>query len=191
MRINITLFDRHFGLRKIITIQGITSSHGTHLFGNCWGCLYPLGGMVLPHAGQNVNGRGLYASAGVRTIGVPDCLWRIGTGNRYCFSVAAVSSNRSRFPAVPVLADSRMSCSVSDSRFCVVQRNSTHNICPRSDRMDHLCRNSHFVLEEAIGVLDHVFRPWHFGQKYVARFDGVRRIDRIAVPHFSQDCPCR
>ncbi len=68
MRINITLFDRHFGLRKIIIIQGIPNSHGTHFFGNCWGCLYPLGGMVLPHAGQNVNGGGLYASAGVRTI---------------------------------------------------------------------------------------------------------------------------
>ena len=48
--------------------ERISSSDGTHLLGNRWGCLHPLGGMVLPHAGQNINGRGLYASAGVRTI---------------------------------------------------------------------------------------------------------------------------
>ncbi len=153
MRINIPLFDRHFGLRKIITIQGIPSSHGTHLPGNRWSSLHPLGGMVLLHAGQIINGGRLHTPAGVRTIGVSDCLWRIGIGNRYCFSVAAVSSSRSRFPAVPVLADSRMSCGVSDSRFCVVQRNSNHNIRPRSDRMDHLCWNSRRILDEAVKAM--------------------------------------
>ena len=165
MRINIPLPDCCFGSRKFITLHSITTSHGTHLFGNCWSRLHPVGSMVFPHAGQIINGRGLYASAGVRTIGVSDCLWRIGIGNRYRFSVAALSSSRSRFPAVPMLADPRMSCSVSDSRFCVVQRNSNHNICPRSDRMDHLCRSSHYVLEEVTAVLDSASRPWHFGQK--------------------------
>ena len=145
--------DRHFGSRKIITIQGTSSSHGAHLPGNRWGCLHPFGGMVFTHAGQNFNGRGLHASAGGRTIGVSDCLRRIGTGTRYRFSLAAVSSSRSRLPAVPVLTDSRMSCSVSDSWVFVVQRNSNHNIRPRSDRMDSLCRSGHFVLEGAVKAM--------------------------------------
>ena len=147
--------------------------------------------MVLTHAGQNIQGGGHHASGGFRTIRVPDCLWRIGIGNRYYFDVAAVSSSRNRVLVVPLLADPRMLSGILDSKFCVVQRNSNHNTCPRSNRMDPLCRSRHLVLEEAIGVLRHASRPWHFGQKYVARFDGARHIDRMAVPHFSQHCPCR
>lgn len=40
-------------------------------------------------------------------------------------------------------------------------------------------------------MLDYTARLWHFGQKYVSRFDGARKIDRMAVPHVSQGWPRR
>ena len=126
-------FDCNLGSRKIITFQDIVSSHGTHLLGNRWGCLYPFGGVVLHHAGQNVQRGWLHPPDWLRSIRIPHCLRRLGTGNRHCFSLAALSPFRSGIPVIPLLADPRMSCGVSDNKFCVVQRNSNHNICPRSD----------------------------------------------------------
>lgn len=100
-----------------------------------------------------------------RAIGVSDCPRRIGIGTRHGFSLASVSSSRSRFPVVPVSADPRMSCGVLPSWFRAVQRDSNHNIRPRSDRKDHLCRNSHLALEEVTSIIDYASLPWHFGQK--------------------------
>lgn len=82
-----------------------------------------------------------------------DRLRRIGTGTGHRFSVAAVSTNGSRIPVVSMPVGSRLPCGISDSRFRVLSWNSDDDVCPRSDRMDHLHRSRQLVLGQAVKAI--------------------------------------